>query len=54
MENIKKRGGHTANEEIETIQSLIDAIRNWRVELDAVGFLGVNLGLREMIGHELH
>lgn len=54
MENIKKRGGHTANEEIESIQSLIDAIRNWRVELDAVGFLGINLGLREMIAHGLH
>lgn len=54
METIRKLGGHASKEEIEAIQSLIKAIRSWRVELDAVGFLGVNLGLREMIGHGLH
>jgi ATP-dependent helicase HepA len=53
LESIRKLGGHTAEEETKTIQSLIGAIRNWRVELDAVGFLGVNLGLREIIGHGL-
>ena len=46
-EQIRRQKGDFGQTEILAIQVLVEAIRNWRVELDAIGFLGVNLGLRE-------
>jgi len=46
-EQIRRQKGDFGQTEILAIQVLVEAIHNWRVELDAIGFLGVNLGLRE-------
>lgn len=54
MESIRILREKTADAEIEVLQNLIAAIENWHLELDAIGFLGVNLGLLEMIGRGSH
>lgn len=43
---LEKQPGNLNTEEIRSIENLASAVENWRVELDAVGFLGINLGLR--------
>ncbi len=45
--NIGERMGERGKEEIEAIRHLMEIIKGWRVELDSLGFMGVNLGLRE-------
>ena len=45
--NIGERMGERGKEEIEAIRHLMEIIKGWRVQLDSLGFMGVNLGLRE-------
>jgi ATP-dependent helicase HepA len=47
LEKIRGQEGSFGKIEIQAIAGLLAAIPNWRVELDAIGFLGINLGLRE-------
>ncbi len=43
--NLEKQTGNQGKEEIGSIERLTKVLESWRVELDSVGFLGINLGL---------